>query len=173
MFASGPPIASGYRGSRRIATLEDFYGPDDQKNRNRNNEKESAKKHGGTAHAATNLRSYLNHSIPEHYADRTNNNNENRSHRNKWQLAHDRHARRGSRWSESEATRRFRAQSKQFDTGTKYFMRRTRPSATELIAGIQEKTRSNLMRVKNSQLAETAFQNAQHESAARIRLLGK
>ena len=37
MLASGPPIASGYRGSRRIATLEDFYGPDDKKNRNRNN----------------------------------------------------------------------------------------------------------------------------------------
>ena len=72
MLASGPPIASGYRGSRQIATLEEFYGPDEQKNRNRNNEKESAKKHGGTAHAATNLRSYLNQRIPEHYADRTN-----------------------------------------------------------------------------------------------------
>ena len=54
MFAGGPPIESGYRGSRRIATLEDFYGPDDQKNRNRNNKKESEKKNGGTAHAATN-----------------------------------------------------------------------------------------------------------------------
>ena len=145
MLASGPPIASGYRGSRRIATLEDFYGPDDQKNGNRNNKKESAKRHGGTAHAATNLRPYFNQRIPEHYADRTNNNNGNRSHRNKWQSARDRHACRGSRWSESEATRRFRAQSKQFDTGTKYFIRRTRPSATELIAGIQEKTRNNLM----------------------------
>ena len=145
MLASGSPIASGYRGSRRIATLEDFYGPDDQKNRNRNNEKESAKKNGRTAHAASNLRSYLNQRIPEHYADRSNSNNGNQSHRNKWQSAHDQHARRGSRWSESEATRRFRAQSKQFDTGTKYFIRRTRPSATELIAGIQERTRNNLM----------------------------
>ena len=167
MFAGGPPIESGYRGSRRIATLEDFYGPAEQKNRNRNKEKGSAKKHGGTAHAATNFRSYLNQRIPKHYADRSNSNNGNRSHRNKWESSHDRHARRGSRWSESEATRRFRAQSKQFDTGTKDFIRRTRPSASELIAGIQEKVRTNLMRAKNSQLAETAFQIAQHESAAR------
>ena len=119
MPACGPPIASGYRGSRRIATLEDFYGPAEQKNKNRDNEKGSANEYGGTAHAATNLRSYLNQRIPEHYADRSNSNNGNRSHRNKWGLAHDRHARRGSRWSESEATRRFRAQSKQFDTDTK------------------------------------------------------
>ena len=80
MFTGGPPIESGYRGSRQIATLEDFYGPAEWKNRNRNNEKESAKKNGGTAHAATNLRSYLNHRIPEHDADRLNSNNRNRSH---------------------------------------------------------------------------------------------
>jgi hypothetical protein len=127
MSAGGPPIESGYRGSRRIATLEEFYGPADQKNRNRNKEKGSAKEHGGTAHAATNFRSYLNHKIPEHYADRSNSNNGSRSRRNKRESAHDRHARRGSRWSESEATRRFRVQSKQFDTGTKDFVRRTRP----------------------------------------------
>ena len=142
MLASGPPIASGYRGSRWIATLEDFYGPAEQKNRNRNNKKESTKKKGETAHAATNLRSYLNQRIPKHYADRSNSNNRNQSHRNKWNLTHDRHSRRGSRWLESEATRRFRAQSKQFDTGTKNFIRRIRPSASELIAGIQERNRT-------------------------------
>ena len=96
MFAGGPPIESGYRESRRIATLEDFYGPAEQKNKNRDNEKGSAKEYGGTAHAATNLRSYFNQRIPEHYADRSISNNGNRSHRNKWGSAHDRHARRGS-----------------------------------------------------------------------------
>ena len=156
-FAGGPPIASGLRGSRRIATLEDFYGPAEQKIIKRNNEKGSAREHGGTAHAATNLRSYLNQRIPEHYADRSSSNNGNRSHRNKWKSAHDRHARRGSRWSESEATCRFRAQSKQFDTGTKDFRRRTCPAAYELITGTQEKNQTNLMQAKNSQLAETAF----------------
>ena len=77
MFTGGPPIESGYRGSRQIATLEDFYGPAEQKNKNRDNEKGSAKEYGGTAHAATNLRSYLNQRIPEHYADRSNSNNVN------------------------------------------------------------------------------------------------
>ena len=166
MFAGGPPIESGYRGSRRVATLEDFYGPTEQKTRNRNNEKGSAKVHGGTKHAATNL-SYLKQRIPEHYANRSNSNNGNRSHRNKSKSAHDRHARRGSRRSESEVTHRFRAQSKQFDTGTKDFIKRTCPSASELIAGIQEKVPTNSMRAKNSQLAETAFQIAQHEPTAR------
>jgi len=66
MFTGDLPIASGYRGSRQIATLEDFYGPAERKSRNRNNEKESAKKNGRTAHAASNLRSYLNQRIPKH-----------------------------------------------------------------------------------------------------------
>jgi hypothetical protein len=59
------------------------------------------------------------------------------------------------------------AQSKQFDTGTKEFIRKSRPSASELISGIQEKNRTTLMRVNKYQLAETAFQIAQHESVAR------
>ncbi len=64
---------------------------------------------------ATNLRSYLNPIIPERDPEGSSN---DRSHRNKWTSAKDQHACRGSRWSESEATCRFRAQSKQFDTGT-------------------------------------------------------
>ena len=77
MFAGGPPIESGYRRSRRIATQEDFYGPAEQKNKNRDNEKGGAMEYGGTAHAATNLRSYLNQRIPKHDANRSNSNNGN------------------------------------------------------------------------------------------------
>ena len=40
MVSCGPPIASGYRGSRRIATLEDFYGPAEQKIRKKITKKE-------------------------------------------------------------------------------------------------------------------------------------
>jgi len=82
-------------------------------------------------------------------------------------MAKERHACRGSRWSESEATRRFRAQAKQFDTGTRDFNRRSRPSATELMASIQRKNQTALLQKNNSHLAETAFQIAQHESGAR------
>ncbi len=42
MPADGPPIESGYRGSRRIATLEDFYRHADQKNRNKERNEQRA-----------------------------------------------------------------------------------------------------------------------------------
>ncbi len=137
MFASGPPIASEYRGSRRITTLEDFCGPAERTNKSKFEYKKSAKKIGGTTQVATNLRSYLNPITPECDPEGSRNGNGHRSYRKQWILAKERHARLGSRWSESEATRRFRAQSKQFDTGTRDFNRRSRPSATELIATIQ------------------------------------
>ena len=55
MLTSGPPIASGYRGSRRIATLEDFYGHDEQTNKNKDEEEQRATQNGGTTHVATNV----------------------------------------------------------------------------------------------------------------------
>ena len=42
MSDSCPPIESGYRGSRRIATLEDYYGPDDKKNRTNDRNEQQA-----------------------------------------------------------------------------------------------------------------------------------
>jgi len=137
MLASGPPIASGYRGSRRIATLEEFFGHDERTNKNKDEEEQRATKNCGTAHVATNIRSNVNPRIHEHDPEESNNNNGHRSHRHKWLTAKERHACRGSCWSESEATRCFRAQAKQFDAGTRDFNRRYRPSATELIASIQ------------------------------------
>ena len=116
---------------------------------------------------AINIRSNVNPRIHEHDPEESNNNNGQRSHRHKWLMAKERHARRGSRWSESEATRRFRAHAKLFDTGTRDFNRRSRPSAPELIALIQRKNRTALLRKNNSHLTETAFQIAQHESGAR------
>jgi hypothetical protein len=76
--------------------------------------------------------------------------------------AKDWHACRSSCWLESKATCRFRAQSKQFDTGTRDFK-----SASELIALIQRKNQTALLHNNNSDLAEMAFQIAQHESSAK------
>jgi hypothetical protein len=45
----------------------------------------------------------------------------------------DHHAHRGSHWAESKAAHRFRAQSAQFDTGTKSFLKYSQPSASQLI----------------------------------------
>jgi hypothetical protein len=123
MVSSIPPIESGYRGSRRITTLGDYFT---------NGKKNDA----------------------------------HRRHRRERVSAKGRHACRGSRWSESEAARLFRAQSKQFDTGTSDFIRRSRPSASELIASIQKKSRTALLRTNKSALAESAYQIAQHESSA-------
>ena len=55
MSASGPSIASGHRGSRRITTLEDFYEPAEQTYKDKYEYKQRAKKNGGTTHVATNL----------------------------------------------------------------------------------------------------------------------
>ena len=140
MLASGPPIASGYRGSNRITTLEEYYSHDERSNKNKDEQdKQKATENGGTTHVATNLRLKVNPRIPEHDPEESSHGNGHRSHRHKWLTAKERHARRGSRWAESEATRRFRAQAKQFDTGTRDFNRRSRPSANELIASIQRK----------------------------------
>ena len=167
MPAGGPPIESGYRGSRRIATLEDFYGHAEQKNRNKDRNEQRGTKNGGTTHVATNTRTNVNPRMYERDPEDSSNNNVYRNHRHKSLTAKERHARRGSRWTESEATRRFRAQSKHFDTGTRDFNRRSRPSATDLIASVQKRNRTAILQKNNSHLAATAFQIAQHESGAR------
>jgi hypothetical protein len=129
MRPSGSPIASGYRRRKKNTALEEYWPIIDG----------HTNITGGTTHVATNFRSYLNSKIPERDSDRSNNDNSNRSHQNKWASAKDCHARRGSCWSEYKATCHFRAQLRQFDTGTRDFNRRSRPSATELIALIQRK----------------------------------
>jgi hypothetical protein len=142
MSAGGPPIESGYRGSRRIATLEEYYKPDDQKNRTNEKNEQRATKNGGTAQVATSIRSNENSKIYERDPEESSNSNGHKRHRQQMLTAKERHARRGSRWSESEATRRFRAQAKQFNTGTRDFNRRSRPSATDLITSIQKRNRT-------------------------------
>ncbi len=126
MLASGPPIASGYRGSKQITTLEEYYGHDELTNKNKDEQdKQNATENGGTTHVATNRQSKVNPRIPERDPEESSRGNGNRSHRHKWLTAKERHARHGSCWSESEATCRFRAQAKQFDTGTRDFNRRS------------------------------------------------
>jgi hypothetical protein len=109
----------------------------------------------------------LNPIILEYNPKGSGNNNGHCSHQNKWISAYDCHACGGSCWLESETTRRFKAQSKQFDTITKDFNRRSQPSASEPIVTIQKKNRTALLRKNNSHLSESAFQIAQQESSAK------
>jgi hypothetical protein len=150
-------IGGGYRRRKKNTTLEEYWPIIDG----------HTNITGGTTQVATNFRSYLNSKIPERDSDRSNNDNGNQSHQNKWASAKDCHAHRGSRWSESKTTCRFRAQSRQFDTGTRNFNSRSRPSATELIASIQRKNQTALLLNNNSNLVETVFQIAKHESSAK------
>ena len=65
MLASGPPIASGYRGSNQMTTLEEYYGHDERTNKNKDEQdKQRATENGGTTHVATNLRLKVNPRIP-------------------------------------------------------------------------------------------------------------
>ncbi len=98
MFARDPPIAIGYRVSRQITTLEDFYGPAERTNKNKSEYRKSKKNNGGTTRVATNLRSYLNPIIPECNPEGSGNNNSHRGHRNTWISANDCHACHGSCW---------------------------------------------------------------------------
>ena len=84
--------------------MEDFYRPDEQTKISKPEYKNSKRNIGGTTHVATNLRSYLNPITPERDPEGSRNGNGHRSHRKQWILAKERHARHGSRWSESEAT---------------------------------------------------------------------
>jgi hypothetical protein len=83
IVSRGPPIASGYRGSRQITILEEYYGPAERTNKNKSEYRKSSKKNGGTTHVATNLRLYLNPIIPECNPKGSSNNNGQRSHQNK------------------------------------------------------------------------------------------
>ena len=95
MVSRGPPIASGCRGSRRITTLEEYYGPAEQTNKNKSEYRKCTEKNGGTTHVATNLILYLNPIIPERDPKGSRNGNGHRSHRKQWISAKEHHACRG------------------------------------------------------------------------------
>ncbi len=165
MFSPVPPIASEYRGSRKKATLEEHILLTNQLGTsntlcNQNNI------FGRTTCVATNLRSYFAPPDPDHVNEHPNNNRGHGSHCQQCASSQDRHSHRGSRWAKSEATRRFRTQSAQFDTGTNSFWKRTHPLASQLISMIHNESWTAQIRNKWSKLAASAFQISQHKQAA-------
>jgi hypothetical protein len=165
MFSWVPPIASGYWGSRKKATLEEHILLTNQLGisdtlRNQSNI------FGRTTRVATNLRSYFAPPDPNHIDEHPNNNRGHGSHCQRCASAWDRHSHWGSHWVESKATSRFRAQSAQFDTGTKSFQKRTCPSASQLISVIHNESQTTQICNKQSKLAAAAFQISQHKQAA-------
>ncbi len=137
MFPCVPPIESGYRGSRTNTT------PDPNNLTTNNSSSRSSINNtnpGRTTYVATNIQSYFSLPNPYDTTEHQDRNQGHRSHRQWRHSAHDRHAHRGIRWAESEAIRRFRAQSAQFDTGTTSFLKRARPSASQLISAIHNES---------------------------------
>jgi hypothetical protein len=143
MYSCGLPIASGYRGSKKNATLEDYI----HLNHNITTRTSNATFRyntnvGRTTHVATNttnnLRSYF---TPVSRASQGKGSHDKKGHgRDKYASACSRHSHRGSTWADSEASRKFRAQSTQFNTGTKSFRERSCPSASQLMASIHKES---------------------------------
>jgi hypothetical protein len=158
-----PPIESGYRGNRTNTT------PDPNNLTSNNSSSRSSINNSNpdrTIYVATNIQTYFSLPNPYETTKHQDHNHGNRSHCQRRHSAHDRHAHRGIRWSESEAIRRFCAQSAQFDTGTTSFLKPACPSASQLISVIRSKSRSAKYSKKRSRLAAMAYQISQHERAA-------
>jgi hypothetical protein len=139
MSSQVPPIESGYRGSRMKATLEQ-NSLMTNKFCSRNNISNNIL--GRTTYAATNLRSYFSPPNPNTANKHPDCNQAHRSNRQWHHSACDCHAHRGSRWAESKAALRFRAQSAQFHTVTKVFLKRPCSSASQLISAIHNESQS-------------------------------
>jgi hypothetical protein len=76
------------------------------------------------------------------------------------------HATKGSRWSASEASHCFGAQSWQFDCGERQFLAHHRPTPQNIIAMTNQKTRHTSHQQHDPTIAVTALQPAQAEGAA-------
>jgi hypothetical protein len=125
---------------------------------------------GRTTCVATNLRSYFIPLDPNYMSKDPNANRGQGSHCQRHAFAHDCHSLRGSRWADSKEAHRFCTQSTQFDTGTKSFRKRTRPSASQLISVIHKESCTTQLCNNRSNLAASAYQNAPHEQSAQLQI---
>jgi hypothetical protein len=136
MYSHGPSIESGYRGSRKSATLEDFI-PTTNHIKTSNTKINRNNNFGRTTRVATNLKSYFSPLNEEP----SKNQDQGRS-RRKHVSARDHHSIRGSSWSNSKAICKFHAQAVQFNTGNKSLRERSPPSTSLLISAIQKESRT-------------------------------
>jgi hypothetical protein len=130
---------------------------------------------GRTTRVATNttnnLQSYF---TPVSQASQGEDSHENKGHgHDKYASARSRHSHRGSTWADSEASCKFRAQSTQFNTGTKSFRECSRLSAFQLMASIHKESWSAKLCNNRSQLAASAYQISIHEQSAQNQILQK
>ncbi len=169
MYSRVPPIPSGYRGSRKNATREDSIPPTNQL-KNRNVPCKINSNIGRTTHVATNLKSYFVPIDPDYVSKDPNGNRGQELHGQRRESTHGGHSHWGSHWVDSKAACRFRAQSAQFDTGTKSFRKHTCPSASQLISVIHKESCTSQLCNNKSNLAASAYQIAQHKQSAQFQI---
>jgi hypothetical protein len=160
MYSCGPFIESGYRGSRKNATLEEFI-PTTNHIKTSNTKINRNNNFDRTTRVATNLKSYFSPLNKE-----PSKNQDQGQSRRKHVSACDHHSICGSSWSNFKAICKFHAQAAQFDTGNKSFRERSRPSASLLILAIQKESQTAQSRNNCSQLVKSAYQIALHEQSA-------
>ncbi len=139
MYYCSPFIASGYRVSKKNATLEEFI-PTTNKIKTSNAKINCKNIFGRTTRVATKLRSYFNPFVCNNQGKGSNKNQDQGRSWQKHVSARDCHSIRGNTWSNSKAICTFRTQSVQFGTGNKPFRERSRPSASLLISAIQKES---------------------------------
>ncbi len=169
MYSCVPPIASGYRGSRKNTIRENSVPPTNHLE-NRNAPCKINSNIGRNTRVATNLKSYFV-LIDHNYVSKYPNCNWGQElHGQRCKSAHDRHPHRGSCWTDSEVACRSHAQSAQFNTGTTSFRKRTCPLASQLISVIHKESCTSQFHNNRSNLAASAYQIAQHEQSTQLQI---
>ena len=112
---------------------------------------------GRTTCVATNLRSYFIPVNRDNTHDDLGGQQSNDRYRHGSTSSQDWHSHRGSHWTKSEAAHRFRAQSAQYDTGTKSFHPCIHPLASHLIKAIHNECHSAQCCHKCSQIAASEY----------------
>jgi hypothetical protein len=118
----------------------------------------------------TNLRSHFVSIDPGYLSKDPNANQGQELHGRRRKSTHDCHSHWGSHWADSEVAHRFRAQSAQFDTGTKSFIKRTCPLASQLISVIHKESCTSQLCNIRSNLTTSAYQIAQQEQSAQLQI---
>jgi hypothetical protein len=168
-FLLCPPIASGYRGSRKNTTIKEYVPPTNQLE-NRNAPRKINSNIGRTACVATNLKSYFVSIDPDYMRKDPNGYQGQELHGQRRESAHNCHSHQGSWWADSKAACSFCAQSTQFDTGMKSFRKCTHPSASQLISVIHMENYTSQLCNNRSNLAASAYQIAQHEQSTHLQI---
>ena len=169
MYSCGPPIASGYRGSKKNATLEEFI-PTTNKIKPSNAKINRKNNFGRTTRVATNLRSYFIPLVRNNQGEGSNKNQDQGRSRQKHVPPRDCHSIHGNTWSNSKAIHKFQAQAAQFNTGNKSFWECSRPSTSLLISAIQKESRTAQSWNNRSQLVASTYQIALHEQLAQYQI---